>query len=265
MKNVASQRNSVLRTLTSSKSGLQKEGLTCVYKALTRSSLLYASPAWSLQLSKTNWDKLERRQNDVLRSITGCTKMTDIHHLRHETRCIAVEAHCKMTAAQFAAKATEQKHRCQKSLDQRDERHMKMGLKRHLIDYRAKYGIPESCTSEETCRALHTDFVAEQITNYPDNKLIGKKPPVNPATVDALEKNLSRSDRTLLAQLRSSYCPLVRDYQHRIGKTENVSCRKCGVEPETTAHAIRCICKIDPETLWTDPETASQKAQILRA
>ena len=91
--NTASNRNSILRCLTSNKSGLQKEGLTSIYKALTRSTIFYAAPAWSLQTSKTNWEKLERRQNDAMRTVTGCTKMTNISQLRHETRCISVEAH----------------------------------------------------------------------------------------------------------------------------------------------------------------------------
>ena len=92
-----------------------------------------------------------------------------------------------------------------------------------------------------------------------------ERPEIDPGKVDELEKNLTRQERVTLAQLRSSYCPLLRDYQYRIGKTTNNKCRNCQTEVETANHALECIAKIDPKCLWTDPEKAVKTIQILRA
>ena len=70
----ASKRNNILQFLTSKSCGLRKEQLTTVYKAITRYTFTYAAHCCSLNVSNTNWNKLECKQNKALRVITGCTK-----------------------------------------------------------------------------------------------------------------------------------------------------------------------------------------------
>ena len=66
------QRNNILKVLTNPKCGLQKEELIVIYKALWRSIVSYGTLAWTLNISETNWKKLEAKQNDQLRTVTGC-------------------------------------------------------------------------------------------------------------------------------------------------------------------------------------------------
>ena len=263
--NIASKRNSVIKALTTPSSGLQKEGLTSIYKALTRSTLNYAAPARCLQVPRSGWEKLERRQNEAMRAITGCIKMSDIDHLRHETRCIPIESHCKLLAAQFAARAEREGHPIKTCLHRKHDRKMKNHLMNHLDSCKEKFEISEEISGKELSHLLHTEFVSSCLTGYNDNKLLMERPEIDPGKVDELEKNLTRQERVTLAQLRSSYCPLLRDYQYRIGKTTNNKCRNCQTEVETANHALECIAKIDPKSLWTDPEKAVKAIQILRA
>ena len=70
----ASKRNNTLQFLTPKSCGLRKEQRTTVYKAITRYTFTYAAQCCSLNVSKTNLNKLECKQNEALRVITGCTK-----------------------------------------------------------------------------------------------------------------------------------------------------------------------------------------------
>ena len=55
IKKSAARKNNVLKCLTSPSNGLQKEELTRVYRACTRSVIYYAAPAWTPLISQTNW------------------------------------------------------------------------------------------------------------------------------------------------------------------------------------------------------------------
>ena len=48
----ASKINNILRSLATKSCGMQKEYLTNVYKAITRSTFNYAAPCWSLNVAK---------------------------------------------------------------------------------------------------------------------------------------------------------------------------------------------------------------------
>ena len=50
------------------------------YKAVTRPALEYASSIWSPLVSSTSINQLQVMQNAALRTATGCTQDTNIHH-----------------------------------------------------------------------------------------------------------------------------------------------------------------------------------------
>ena len=129
--------------------------------------------------------------------------------------------------------------------------------------------MPYEIRGQEAVKMLLSDFVTEELEKYSVNKLLGTNPPVHPEKVDEMEKSLGRADRSLVSQLRSNYCPLLRDYQYRIGKITTDLCQNCYAERERererASHALKCICDIQPELLWTDPVLALTKIQILRA
>src|SRR5207244_5875770 len=62
----------LLKTLTSTKWGKQKETILAIYKALTRPIIEYASTIWSPIVKPTNIAQLQTTQNTALRIATGC-------------------------------------------------------------------------------------------------------------------------------------------------------------------------------------------------
>ena len=103
LSNTASNRNNALRAINSGKQGPKKKVDIIVYKVITRSVFNYAASVWAPNLAETHWRKLEARENDSLRTTTGCTRMTAIDNLRQERLCLPVKTHNKMQPSQFAA------------------------------------------------------------------------------------------------------------------------------------------------------------------
>ena len=160
-----------------------------------------------------------------------------------------------MRNSHFLAQAHLAIHPCNTILLLPDGRELRKSLKSPLEECKKKYDIPIDCDTLETRKTLHTVCVDEETKKHDDNKLLETSPPVHPHRNDEMEKNFPRVDRTLLAQLRSNFCPLLKDYLHRIGEAQANLCWNCGIEAEKTRHALQCICKIDSEMLWRDPET----------
>ena len=75
----------IIKALTATGWGKQKETLMATYKAVMRPALEYAPSVWSPIASSTSINKLQVMQNAALRTATGCTQDTNIHHLHDET------------------------------------------------------------------------------------------------------------------------------------------------------------------------------------
>src|SRR2546426_449458 len=76
----------ILKTLTFSKWGKQKETILATYKSLTRPIIEYASTIWSPIVKPTNIAKLQTTRNTALRIATGCTADTNTDHIHQETK-----------------------------------------------------------------------------------------------------------------------------------------------------------------------------------
>ena len=74
----------IIKSLTATGWGKQKETLMATYKAVMRPALEYASSVWSPIASSTSINKLQVMQNAALRTATGCTQDTNIQHLHDE-------------------------------------------------------------------------------------------------------------------------------------------------------------------------------------
>merc|ERR1711888_329967 len=83
-------RLNVLKALTATTFGQQKESIVNLYKQFIRPVISYASMAWSADLADTHSETLQRVQNSALRIATGCARSTPICHLHAETRVLPV-------------------------------------------------------------------------------------------------------------------------------------------------------------------------------
>ena len=104
------KRNSVLKALAGSSWAKDKELLTTIYKAISRSVVKYAAPVWTPALRDIHWSKLQATQNSYLRVITGCTKMTHIDELHRETKLLPVKENNTMLSRQFLLQTHQTNH-----------------------------------------------------------------------------------------------------------------------------------------------------------
>ena len=254
-------RNKILKALAGSTWGKDKETLKSTYKAIGQSTLNYCAPIWTPNLSKSNWEELQRGQNEALRTILGNVKMTPIDHLHSESKIMPVKEHCQMLSKQFLVQTQLPNHPNNCSLYQtKPPRIMKRTL---LTEYGSEVldKIPnEGLNSENyksTLKSIHTESVSLAIATQTNNLVLNAPAP----NIDQTEKELPRKTRTVLSQLRSSYSSHLQSYLHRIGASENPNCPDCNTEIHTTKHLFNCSARpteLTVESLWSNPVRAAR-------
>ena len=100
----------MIKVLTATGCGKQKETLMATYKAVMRPALEYASSIWSPFASPTSINKLQVMQNAALRTATGCTQDTNIQHLHDETLTLLIQEHIQLHASQYKHKTQHSSH-----------------------------------------------------------------------------------------------------------------------------------------------------------
>ena len=81
----------IIKALTATVWGKQKETLMATYQAVMRPALEYASSIWSPLASSKSINKLQVMQNAELKTATGCT------HLHAETLTLPILEHLQLT------------------------------------------------------------------------------------------------------------------------------------------------------------------------
>ena len=100
----------ILKVLTSTKWGKQKELIISTFKAITHSILEYANTIWSPIISNTNIKYLQTIQNTALHIATGCTQDTNTQHLHNEIKVLPMDTHLKLYATQLKQLIETQTH-----------------------------------------------------------------------------------------------------------------------------------------------------------
>ncbi|CAG2101114.1 unnamed protein product, partial [Medioppia subpectinata] len=213
-----SRRLNSLKALTSSTWGQDKESLSLLYKQYIRPILEYSSPAWFPSLSPSNLKLLQTQQNKALRIITGCTLMTPIDHLHHETKILPLSDHLNMIGTQFFAKLTNPYHPANHlTLPPPCPRNMKTIPANHYLPLlRSHSSQTLDPSSSLNTHSLHTNFVHNTINTLAPNPILHCTPP----EISPTEKCLPRRHRTALAQLRSGYSPLLHNNNNNRDNTE---------------------------------------------
>ena len=110
--NKATKINDVLKALSGTNWGQQKETLLLTYKALGRSIANYAAPVWSTNAGDTSLEKIQRTQNEALKIITGSHKMSSIDHLHSETKMLLVKYHQNLLSVQYLVHCLDTENVC---------------------------------------------------------------------------------------------------------------------------------------------------------
>ena len=70
------------------------------YKAVMRLALEYVPSIVSPLASSTSINKLQVMQNAALRTVTGCTQVTNIQHVHNETLTLPIHEYLQLHASQ---------------------------------------------------------------------------------------------------------------------------------------------------------------------
>ena len=112
----------------------------------------------------------------------------------------------------------------------------------------AEYPKALAVEEEEKLRGLMNGLriaaVVKDVQCHERNVVLDGRPP----PISNSEKELTRKERSTLAQLRSGYCRLLGSYKSRIKKDANLDvCADCGTTPHDVKHFF--VCPAHPTTL----------------
>ena len=188
--------NNILKALAGTSWGQQKETLLMTYKEVGRSIINYAAPVWSPNLHDTNYRKIQYTQIEALRIATGCHKMSNIDHLHTEAEILKVREHSELLS-QYLARCMEPGNVCH-PITKRDtpERQMKETLYTRHRDTVEPMMVKND--RKATLQLLHTDAVDKAVKCHERNVVLDGRPP----SIISAEKELTRKERSTLAQLR---------------------------------------------------------------
>ena len=107
-----SSRSNILKALACTSWGQQKQTLLVTYKVVGRSYINYAAPVWSPKLHDDNYRNIQYTQNEPLRIVTGCHKMSSIDHQHTEAEMLKVREHSELLSAQYLSRCLETENVC---------------------------------------------------------------------------------------------------------------------------------------------------------
>src|ERR1700730_2431747 len=262
IKTAASKSTNILKSLTATTWGKEKETLVATYSAITRPILEYASTVWSPIISNTSMQKLKTVQNTALRVATGCTADTNINHIHQETKVLPLKDHCNLHTSNLKQKAASSNHPLNKLMDQpKPARNMKESLFSQI----KISSIHQNQTTLMTLKSIkilkvnHSVAVTNHKCTIPENKILEMQAP----EIHHSEETLTRYHRRLLSQLRTNKSPFLLSYLHRINPSEHPSplCPLCSDQTHYTIHLFQCTqiqTTLTPIDLWNNPWEAAE-------
>ena len=271
----AKRRLNIMRLLTGTSWGQHKETLLATYKSLIGSLFTYAAPIWFPNTSASSRKRLQVMQNSALRVATGCLKMTGIDDLHAEAKMLKVEDHLRMLCSQHLATCLQPSHASFPAVTaDSGPREIRQTLQRSFRETREFGGgqqrIPTSfeepfqdqlvngCVLDikTTRKVIHTRAVEVAIESRKPNRVLGA---AAPDVSDLAEQDMTRQERTTLAQLRTGFCSALNGYLHVIGATESPLCPCCRQADHTVQHLFQCPehpSTCTPTDLWLHPVRA---------
>ena len=252
----------LLRLLCGTNWGQQKETIVITFKSLIDSLFTYAAPVWFPNAKSNSIKKLQVIQNSALRIATGCVKMTALDHLHAETKTLKVDEHLRMLCTQFLATCLQPGHVSFPIVTaDSGPRRMKHTLQTAYLDQIGDL-LDDGCVLDikEARKVIHTRAVEAAVRGREPNRVLGTAPP----DLDEEERELSRGERTALAQLRSGFSADLNTFRSAIGASDTTLCPCCRQEEHTTQHIFQCPehpTALTPLDMWLHPRSVAEHLQ----
>ena len=256
----------IIKALTATGWGKQKESLRANYKTIMRPVVKYVSSVWSPIASSTSINKLQVIQNAALRTTTGCTQDTHIQHLHDETLTLPIHEHLQLHVSQYKQKTQHPSHPQTHNILQHSK-----ALKNTIFN-NGRYTTtiptdPHTVTITDTktnmCH-IHTSTVSRHLATRGNNTILHTHPPHTSSSEDILPHRTRRT----LAQLRTNNSPFLKSQLHKVDAKTHPSplCPLCNIHTHDTHHLFNCThirTTLSPLDLWTEP--AGVTALLARA
>ena len=187
--------------------------------------------------------------------------MSSIDHLHTETEMLKVKEHSVLLSAQYLARCLEPRNVCHPITTRATpERQMKETLyTRHRNTVET---MMVKHDRKATLQAFHTATVVKAVQCHERNVMLNGRPP----PISNSEKELTRKERSTLAQLRSGYCRLLGSYKSRIKKDTSLDvCADCGTTPHDVKHLFvfpAQTTSLIPSDLWRRPTDAVRELYL---
>ena len=182
------QRNNVLKAMTDSTWGCDKETFLTTYQTIGRSILSYCCPVCTPSLKNTNWNRLQRAQISALRIATGWLKMADVAEMYQEARKQPVRKHNELIFQQYAIACHLPQHSrhqlCHRPTDDRPDRRQSMVGQSKTNMQQNIAEEPLNTSYKSAIRSINQNAVRTAIESSSSKLLNGRPPPIATAKDD---------------------------------------------------------------------------------
>ena len=147
--------------------------------------------------------------------------MSSVDHLHTEANMLKVRDYSELLSAQVLARCMETDN-VNNSITTRDT--PKRRMKETLFTRHHNTVEPMKLTNDRkaTLQAIHTKAANQAVTSQRRIVVLDDRPPL----INISENELTKKERTTLAQLRSGHCRLIGSYKSRISKDTSLACGK---------------------------------------
>ena len=170
-----------------------------------------------------------------------------------------VREHSELLSAQYLTRCLEPGNVCH-SITTRATHERQM---EETLYIRHRNNVELNMVKHDRKAALHNDAVDKAVKRHERNVVQDGWPP----PISSSEKDLTRKERSTLAQLRSGYCRLLGSYKSRIKKDASLNvCADCGTTPHDVKHLFVCLAHpptMIPSDLWSRPTDAVRELSYL--
>ena len=173
---------------------------------------------------------------------------------------LKVKEHSELLSAQYLARCLEPGNVCHPITTRAiAESQMKEAL------YTRHRNTVEPMMANDRKATLHALHTAAALQCHERNVVLdGRLPPISKS-----ETELTRKERSTLAQLRSGYCRLLGSYKSRIKKDASLDvCADCDTTPQDVKHLFVCPAHpttLIPSDLWSRLTAAVRELSYLEA
>jgi hypothetical protein len=257
-------RTPIIKAVMGPSWGFTMEDGLLTYKALFLPVLGNVAPVWyPLCLTlKHPVDPIQKVQNAVLCTITGCHAASSIQHLHDKCKMLQVHQHLDMQCSQFLLNTQQVSHPSHDVTSRppgpRTDRKPTLQHRFNCdIDQFTSNGVEIALIYKKHVKAIHISEVASALASREPNYVLGyPAPEVHPS-----DATIPRATCTTMRQLHSGHCNTLQLYKHKINIAVDVSCPCCCAAPHSVVHLFSCHAApttLQPIDMWARPREVAE-------